>query len=134
MTTVTTYRYRATGTTDDVTQCEICGKPELKGTVRLAVVDPDGNAVDEVYAGVTCAARRAGRTVPELKAEAVRATRAREDAARRERARQAQAETDEFLAWVRDTYDVRVSQTSDLWDRVPGFTPYSLRKVWKAQR
>lgn len=55
--------YRAMGTTDEVTTCEICGKPELKGTVILAILDADGNREATVYAGATCAARRVGGNV-----------------------------------------------------------------------
>ena len=55
-----TTTYKALGTTDDVTTCEICGKPELKGTVVVAILDADGNREDTIYAGSTCAARRVG--------------------------------------------------------------------------
>lgn len=51
--------YAVRGTTDDVTTCQICGKPELKGTVILAILDADGNAEDVTYAGTTCAAKAA---------------------------------------------------------------------------
>jgi len=53
--TLTAYRVR--GTTDDVTECQICGKPELKGTVILDILDADGNIEDITYAGTTCAGR-----------------------------------------------------------------------------
>ena len=52
--------YRVRGTTDDVTTCQICGKPELKGTVILDILDEDGNTEDITYAGSTCAAKLAG--------------------------------------------------------------------------
>jgi hypothetical protein len=81
-TTTDTLTYQARGTTDEITQCEICGKPELKGTVRLALVDPDGGVVDEVYAGVVCAARRAGRKAADIRTEAARADRAHDEAVR----------------------------------------------------
>lgn len=48
------------GTTDEITTCQICGKPELKGTVILGILDADGNVEEVVYAGSTCAARRLG--------------------------------------------------------------------------
>jgi hypothetical protein len=76
------YRYEARGMVDDVTTCEICGKPELKGTVRLVIIGPDGDEDGEVFAGVTCAARRAGRKAAEIRTEAVRADRARYEAVR----------------------------------------------------
>ena len=46
------------GTSDDVTTCECCGKPDLKSTVALSV---DGG--DPVYYGSDCAARALGRGV-----------------------------------------------------------------------
>lgn len=52
--------YRVRGTTDDVTTCQQCGKPELKGTVILDILDADGNTEDVIYAGSTCAAKMAG--------------------------------------------------------------------------
>lgn len=52
--------YRVRGTTDDVTTCQQCGKPELKGTVILDILDADGNTEDVTYAGSTCAAKMAG--------------------------------------------------------------------------
>lgn len=81
-TTAQVFTYRAMGFTDDVTTCEICGKPELKGTVRLVITDQDGSEGGEVYAGVVCAARRAGRKAAEIRTEAQRADRARIDAMR----------------------------------------------------
>ena len=52
--------YRVRGTTDDVTTCQICGKPELRGTVILDILDEDGNTEDTTYAGTTCAAKLTG--------------------------------------------------------------------------
>jgi len=52
--------YAVRGTTGDVTTCQICGKPELRGTVILAILDADGSTEDVTYAGTTCAARAAG--------------------------------------------------------------------------
>jgi hypothetical protein len=49
--------YQVRGTTDEVTECQICGKPELKGTVILDILDADGNTGDITYAGTTCAGR-----------------------------------------------------------------------------
>ncbi len=82
MTETRTFTYRAMGMVDDVTTCEICGKPELKGTVRLVIIDADGAEDGEVYAGVTCAARRAGRKASDIRTEAVRADRERLQAKR----------------------------------------------------
>lgn len=68
METINANTWRAAGFTDDVTECGICGKAELKGTVRM--VTEDG---DEVYAGVICAARATGRRTTQIRDEANRA-------------------------------------------------------------
>lgn len=66
--------YRVKGTTDDVTDCELCGKVELKGTVVLVPLDAEGNEDGEVcYFGTSCAAKAAGWTVREVKAGIKRA-------------------------------------------------------------
>lgn len=62
--------YRVRGTTDDVTICERCGKPELKGTVILDVLDTDGNTEEITYFGTTCAARVTGRKATAIKNDA----------------------------------------------------------------
>lgn len=53
--------YVMLGTTDEHTQCESCGRPELRGTVVLGVLDADGNVEGVAYFGSTCAARALGR-------------------------------------------------------------------------
>jgi len=123
MTTTTTYR--VIGTTDDVTTCDVCGRPELKGTVAL---DADG---DITYAGTTCAARLAGRTTRDIRSAARAANEARIEADREARRVEAAAEQAEFLAWVATTYGITVDQSGDLWDRVPGMTPFALRRAWR---
>jgi hypothetical protein len=50
------------GTADDVTTCEICGRAELRGTVHL--ISPDGG---EIFAGASCAARKAGTTAAKIR-------------------------------------------------------------------
>jgi hypothetical protein len=69
-TTIQTYRYRAMGFTEDITECDICGKVDLKGTVRMLIVDDDGDEDGEIHAGVICAARKAGRKASEIRNEA----------------------------------------------------------------
>lgn len=62
-------QYRYLGIVDDCTECEKCGKPELRSTVVLMPLDDEGNPEGEpVYYGSTCAARAlavrgGGRTV-----------------------------------------------------------------------
>lgn len=54
----TSEHYRYLGVTDDCTECEKCGKVELRSTVVLQPLDVDGNPDgDPVYFGSTCAAR-----------------------------------------------------------------------------
>lgn len=67
MTATTAPTYRVKGTTDDTTTCERCGKPNLRGTVVLSVLDADGNEESVAYFGSDCAARVTGR-----KAQAIR--------------------------------------------------------------
>ncbi len=56
---------RFLGTTDDVTTCDHCGKPNLKNTVALSI-----GGGDAVYYGVTCAARALRRTAKEIRGAA----------------------------------------------------------------
>lgn len=82
MTTTTNLTYRTAGTTDDITTCDICGKEELAGTVRLEIVADHGAVEGEVFAGTTCAAKVAGRTAAIIAREARDADREGEIAAR----------------------------------------------------
>lgn len=51
-------QYRWLGVTDESTECEKCGKTELRSTVLLLPLDEEGNPEAEpVYFGSTCAAR-----------------------------------------------------------------------------
>lgn len=60
MTTTQNASYRVLGSTDDITECDQCGKVDLKGTVILGIMDDDGNIDGEIYVGSTCAAKMAG--------------------------------------------------------------------------
>jgi hypothetical protein len=84
--------FRVLGTTDDVTECEHCGRTELKGTIRLGVLDADGNIEDVTYFGAVCGARAAGWTTREIRRSASAADRAAAEAERE--ARRAAAEAD----------------------------------------
>jgi hypothetical protein len=78
--------YRVLGTSDDVTTCELCGRAELKSTVALQPLDPDGGADGEaVYFGSDCAARAAGWTQKDVRKAAGAADRARAEAERQRR-------------------------------------------------
>ena len=57
---MTRTNYRYIGTTDEATTCEHCGKTMLRNTVVLSMLDDDGNHVEFVRFGSTCAARALG--------------------------------------------------------------------------
>lgn len=78
----TTTHWIARGFTDDITTCDHCGREDLKGTVRMVAIDPDGGDDGEQYMGVVCAARMTGRKATDIRTEANRADRAREQAVR----------------------------------------------------
>lgn len=73
----TALRYVAKGFLNDSHVCEMCPKPSPIGTVRLAVVAPDGKEIGEVLAGVVCASYVSGRPVQEIRGEAEYADRLR---------------------------------------------------------
>jgi hypothetical protein len=117
---ILTYRaYRVLGTTDEVTTCEACGRPELKGTVVLQPLDADGNDDGEpCYYGSSCGAKLAKSTTREINAQARKADReaaaaakaAEEEARRREweAGRPARIEAHlHYLRWIADTYGAR---------------------------
>lgn len=127
-------RYQARGTTDDVTTCGICGREDLKSTVILAIITPDGTCDGVTYAGSECAAKLSGRPVKDIRAEAARA----DDQARKDRqqaAAQASADNNaRFAAWAAAKWGITIRQPADLWDhqQVTGMTPFQARKAWKA--
>jgi hypothetical protein len=91
MTTTDTTRklYKVLGTTDEVTECEHCGRVELKGTIVLGILDEDGNVEDRTYFGAVCGAKAAGWTTKDLRKAAAAADRDAAEAARAERQRKA---------------------------------------------
>jgi hypothetical protein len=84
--------FKVLGTTDDVTECEHCGRTDLKGTIRLGVLDADGNVEGETYFGAVCGARAAGWTTKDIRKQATAANRANAEAERVERERLASVE------------------------------------------
>jgi hypothetical protein len=99
-------RYIVKGSTDDVTTCEVCGKPELKGTVILGFSDDSGLT----YAGSACAAKLAGRPVREIRSETKEADRANREAERRAHSAANDARMAERYAglgqWMADTFGI----------------------------
>jgi hypothetical protein len=57
MTTTQAPKFRYIGTTDEQTQCDKCGRTELRSTVLVAELDQDGNVAEVLHYGSTCAAR-----------------------------------------------------------------------------
>lgn len=57
--------YQIIGTTDENTECDICGRVELRSTVVFDALDADGNRTGELlYAGSSCATTLPGfRTI-----------------------------------------------------------------------
>lgn len=71
-------RYKVLGIDPDTTECECCGKTNLKLTVVLGHLDADGNPMQIVKFGRNCAAkatrlRRTGAAMESLAQEAQRA-------------------------------------------------------------
>ena len=50
-------KYRMIGTTDDVIDCAKCGRPDLRMTVVLELLDAEGNSEGVTYYGTSCAAK-----------------------------------------------------------------------------
>lgn len=72
--------FKVLGTTDEVTTCEYCGRPELKGTVVLDILDVDGNSEGTAYYGTGCAATAGKRTAKDIRDSAKAANQAKRDA------------------------------------------------------
>jgi len=49
------YKYRPAGTSDEITDCDLCGKTGLKKTIILEYVDAQGDSDGERYVGSDCA-------------------------------------------------------------------------------
>ncbi|GGY89037.1 hypothetical protein GCM10010327_19750 [Streptomyces nitrosporeus] len=97
--------YKIKGTTDDVTTCELCGRPELKGTVMLVSLDADGNEDGDVsYFGTSCAAKATGWTIREVKAGVKAAKDEARDRLRAERDAMWAAEREFLAGWYLTHY------------------------------
>lgn len=79
-------RFKIDGITDDQDTCDCCGRQGLKRTVRLLRLDADGNPVEALHYGTTCAAKALRRPAARIAAEAATAQH-RADAAAEQRAR-----------------------------------------------
>lgn len=129
-TTATRKTFVVLGTTDDVTECGLCGRAELKGTIALEYTDADGNGTGEVvYYGMSCGAKAAGWTTREIRQHAKDADQARRDAERAKREAKSRAFCARRDAWVaehigRDAFD---------FPRKYGFSgPFAIVKAYMA--
>ncbi|MEU7039800.1 hypothetical protein AB0A77_01920 [Streptomyces varsoviensis] len=97
--------YMVKGTTDDVTDCELCGRTELKGTVVLASLDADGNEDGSIsYFGTHCASKAAGWTVQEVNERVRQAARKAKSEDRERACAEREREGREFKKYLRKTY------------------------------
>ena len=85
-------QFQFLGTTDEHTSCDCCGKKNLKSTVAIRNLETG----EDVFFGVTCAARALKLQVAEVRKGAADADRAEAD--RREAVRRAAAEA-ESVRW-----------------------------------
>ena len=89
-------KYRMIGTTDDVVDCAKCGKPDLRATVVLELLDSEGNSEGVTYFGSTCAAKALAERGVRATAAQVRDEARREQTKRTEAARYAQERLDYY--------------------------------------
>jgi hypothetical protein len=132
----------AEGNEDEVLECDICGKTELKSTVILSFVDDEtGDCEGEVYAGSSCASKLAGIPVRDINRQAKDADKAQrdaEDAARREAGRLAhEARYAGFSDWFERTYGVAGvgNEAKDLegYKKLTGLRPFQLMMAFEGK-
>lgn len=49
--------YKPVGTSDEILECDLCGKSNLRNTVVLAYIDAEGESEGERFVGRDCAAK-----------------------------------------------------------------------------
>jgi hypothetical protein len=101
--------FKVKGTTNEVTECELCGRVDLKGTIVLATLDADGNEEGVVYYGASCGAKAAGWTTKDVR----KAAKTADDDAREARRAASQAESDAYCA-ARDAWLIEQHGTKDV--------------------
>jgi hypothetical protein len=134
-----TKAYRVKGTTDDVTTCDQCGLEDLKSTVVMAALDPEGNEDGFTYMGRDCAAKATGWTQSEVRKLAATADREAKRQAEIERRVQENAEHAVFMAgyltWLETTHGTRNEDAVvlDLRRNQGNSTasPFQLRKAYR---
>lgn len=114
--------FKVLGTTDDITECEHCGRVDLRSTVVLAELDADGGELGLVYMGSECGAKAAGWTQKRINAEAKAADKAKRDAENAARRAAWDAETDretaEMIEWAAEVYGVHATTRDELFEAV----------------
>lgn len=119
--------YRVLGTTEDAPGCFCCGRTNLKVYVGMEHLETG----ETHFFGTTCAAKMEKVAVSVIRAEIAEVEVAERQAAAEAR-RQAEAvEEAAFFAWVAETYGVKATQAADLWDKIPGMTPFQIRLAWR---
>lgn len=104
--------YRVAGTTDEVTNCELCGRDELKGTVVLEPLDAAGNGEGVFcYFGSSCAAKAAGWTQREITRRVKEAADAKRAAEKERRDAEHAAQMTFVRGWYLENYG-----TEDAWE------------------
>ena len=74
-----TNQFKALGTSTEVEECHCCGRTNLKKTVKLGVLDQDGNIQEVVYYGTDCAAKATGWNKQWMRTELSKADKQRRD-------------------------------------------------------
>lgn len=115
--------FKVLGTVDDITDCDQCGRDDLKSTVALAELDADGNETGGIlYMGSDCAAKAAGWTQTRVRAEVKAADAAKREAERVARQAAWDAETDRetaaLIEWAAEVYGVHATTRDGVLDGV----------------
>lgn len=101
--------FKVKGTTDEITECELCGRQELKGTIMLAELDADGTEMGIVYYGASCGAKAAKWTTKEIR----KAAKTADDAAREAKRAASEAESTAYCA-ARDAWLIEQHGTKNV--------------------
>ena len=125
--------YRVLGTTDDITNCDQCGRDDLNSTVILGYLDADGNVEGVRYVGSDCGARLSGMKAGTIASDAKKADHAAREAANAAYDEVSYAYTQArdlaLVAWIAKTYGVTCNQPSNGSVRIPSIRakgPYHL--------
>lgn len=126
VTTTTTHKvFKVLGTTDEVTECQHCGRTDLKGTIRLGELDADGNVEGVTYFGAVCGAKAAGWTTKDLRKAAKTADAEWRDmvneAYRENMDRNHEASMVGFRAWLLAEHGITIVEMGELWEHKKAF-------------